>query len=200
MPPAAPAVNIASLRRVAPIGDGALAALERITSSRSFNARDWLLEAGARAERSFLITSGLVREFYIGESGAEHTRVFVKEGQLTGSLYDLLSDQPSITWIQAIEDTRTLTFTYRDFIALRGQHPELHVLGRVVAEALYVRKIRREHEMLALTAAERYARWIAAEPDLDRRVERRHVASYLGITPEHLSRLRRRPSSRSSTR
>jgi CRP-like cAMP-binding protein len=65
------------------------------------------------------------------------------------------------------------------------------VLARRNAEALYVRKAQREHEMLALPAAERYARWRREQPELDARVSRRQLASYLGITPEHLSRLRR---------
>jgi CRP-like cAMP-binding protein len=66
------------------------------------------------------------------------------------------------------------------------------------AEALYVKKTRREYEMLALPAAERYRRFRESEPRLDARVTRRHLASYLGITPEHLSRLAaaRRPRAR----
>src|SRR6185436_12597116 len=77
-----PALALSVLRRIAPIGEAALLALERIASPRDFAAREWLLEGGQPAIWSFLVTEGLVREIYIGESGAEWTRVFVKEGQL----------------------------------------------------------------------------------------------------------------------
>ena len=85
-------------------------------------------------------------------SGQEHTRTFIAEGQVTGSLLDLLSGEPSVTWIQALEPTETLAWRYRDFDALCARVPELHVVARRSAEALYVRKTRREHEMLALPA------------------------------------------------
>jgi CRP-like cAMP-binding protein len=161
------------------------------TVHRRFAARDWLLRGGDDAEWCFAVVSGLVRELYLDEEGQEHTRSFIAEGELTGSLLDLLSGQPSITWIQALEPTETIAWRYRDFVALEARFPELRQIARRHAENLYVRKARREHDMLALPAAQRYAGWCRQHPDLDRRVSRRDLASYLGITPEHLSRLRR---------
>ncbi len=142
-----------------------------------------------------------MRELYVDEAGREVTRVFVDAGQTTGSLLDLLSGEPSVTFIQALEPTETVAVRYRDFDALTARFAELQLAARRIAEALYVRKARREHEMLALSAAERYARFVREQPTLDARISRRHLASYLGVTPEHLSRLagardrsRRRPA------
>jgi CRP-like cAMP-binding protein len=174
-----------------PVSEAAAAALARITKARSFAAGDWLLRAGERAEWCFLLTEGLVRELYIGKDGEEHTRVFIREGQVTGSLLDLLSQEASVTWIQALEPTRTLAWRYAEFDTLTTTFPELNTAARRSAEALYVKKTRREHEMLALSAASRYDRWLDEQSALDARVSRKHLASYLGITPEHLSRLRR---------
>src|SRR5437868_3885215 len=96
--------------------------LRSISSERSFAAGDWLLRAGERAEWCFLITEGLVRELYVSDSGEEHTRSFLGAGEATGSLLDLLSGQPAVTWIQALEPTRTVAFRYREFDALTKQH------------------------------------------------------------------------------
>jgi CRP-like cAMP-binding protein len=197
MPTAPPAPSlarrsfVATLLRIAPLGAEALAAMEALTQPRTFGAGAPLLRAGERATWIFFIHRGLVREFYVGERGEEHTRTFVGEGKMTGSLLDLLSDGPAVTWIQALEETSALAFRYRDFDALCARFPELHQLARRLAENVYVRKAWREHEMLALSAARRYDRWIEEHAALDARLSRRHVASYLGITPEHLSRLRR---------
>ena len=163
------------------------------SSGRSqFYARgEWLLEGGAKAERIHLLMWGLTRELYVTTAGVEHTRAFVAEGALTGSLLDLLSGRPSITWIQALEDTHTVWWRYQDFDALTRQHRDLELLARSQAEALAVRKTRREFEMLALSAAERLECWRAQQPALDGRINRRLLASYLGISPVHLSRITR---------
>lgn len=189
-----------ALRRVFSVSEPALGALVAIATRRSFPRGSWLLRAGERATSAFLVTRGLVRELYVDDAGAEHTRVFVAEGHLTGSLLDLLSGAPSITWIQALEDVEAVALAWSGFEAACERHPELHVVARRNAEALCVRKIRREHELLTLPAAARLARFRAEFPAIDERVSRRHLASYLGVTPETLSRLRaartRRPSGR----
>ncbi len=181
---------VATLRRAAAVGDASVAALTRIVEERSFGAGAFLLEAGQRAEWSYFLFHGLVREFYVSETGEAHTRSFIAENGLTGSLVDLLSGQPAITWIQALEPTRTLAFRHREFEALCARFADLQNLARRHAEALYVRKARREHQMLALPAKARHAAWLAENAQLDPRVRRNLLASYLGITPEHLSRLR----------
>jgi CRP-like cAMP-binding protein len=194
------AAQLALFRRRIPIGDAAFAAFAPLLEPRTFAAADFLLAAGDRAEWCHLVTRGLVRELYIDEAGEEHTRSFLAEGQVTGSLLDLLSGEPSVTFIQALEPTETLAWRYRDFDALCARFAELHVVARRAAEALYVRKTRREHELLTMPAAARYRRWLDEHEALDARVSRRQLASYLGVTPEHLSRLRRTTRSRRAPR
>jgi CRP-like cAMP-binding protein len=186
----ADAAVVEPLRRLLPGAPEALAAMAAIAARRSYAAGEHLLRGGERAELSFLVISGLARELYLTDSGVEHTRGFVAEGQLTGSLRDLLSGGPSVTWIEAIEPTEVIAWRYRDFDRLCDRHPALERAARRTAEALYVRKARREHDMLALSAAERYRQWCAEHAAIDGRITRRHLASYLGVTPEHLSRLR----------
>jgi CRP-like cAMP-binding protein len=187
-----------ALERLGPLGAEALSAWCAICSTRRFAAGTWLLRAGESAECCFLLTRGLVRELYLGEAGAEHTRAFIAEGQFTGSLLDLLSREPAVTWIEALEPTATVAFRYADFQALCERFRDIESIARRHIEHLYVKKTRREYEMLALPAAARHERWLAEFAALDSRILRRHLASYLGITPEHLSRLRRPAHQKSS--
>jgi CRP-like cAMP-binding protein len=169
-----------------------LAALAGICGVRSFAAGAHLLRGGEQAVWSFCLTAGLVREYYVDEDGGEHTRSFVAAGELTGSLRDLLSGEPSVTFIEALEPTEVIAWRYADMLALYDAHPAIERAARRAAEALYVKKARREHEMLALGAEARHRQFLERHPALVARVSQRHLASYLGITPEHLSRLRGR--------
>jgi CRP-like cAMP-binding protein len=182
----------ARIAEFAPLSPEASAALGSLVVRRDFAHDEWILRGGEHARWCFLIRTGLVRELYVGADGAEHTRALLAEGSFTGSLLDLLVDQPAVTFIQALEPTETLAFVYRDFVRLCDDHPSLQRAARHFLEALYVRKAVREHELLALSAQERYQRWIKGDRALDARVRRRDVASYLGMRPEHLSRLRAR--------
>jgi CRP-like cAMP-binding protein len=185
------ALVFAAMRRLAPLSERETRAIAPLLRPYSVPEGGWLLRAGERAEHSYFVLEGLVRELYVSEDGTEHTRVFVPEGQVTGSLLDLLSGEPSVTHIQALEPTSGLYLRYRALEALSATEPGIERLLRRSAEALYLRKARREHAMLALSAAQRYQQWLGEHPELDARVSRRHLASYLGVTPEHLSRLAR---------
>jgi CRP-like cAMP-binding protein len=186
------AVFFQAVEQLAPLPAEAVAAMQRLLSARTYSPESWLLRAGERAELSHFIVSGLVRELYSDADGGEHTRAFRAERQFTGSLRDLLSNELAVTSIQALEPTETVVFRYQDFAALFDRHPAFERCARRFAEALYLAKVKREHEMLALSAEERHARWLAENPGLDARIRRKDLASYLGVTPEHLSRLRSR--------
>ena len=184
------------LRAFAEPTEDAVDALVHHAHVRDYARGEYLLRGGERATHVMAVLQGLVREHYVDAHGGEHTRSFVREGEVSGSLVDLLSGRPAMTYVEALEPTRALVFPYAELDALTAAHPCLAAVVRRSAEALAVRKTRREHELLTKSAEERYAVWRTEHRDLDSRVSRKLVASYLGITPEHLSRLRARVTRR----
>lgn len=181
----------AVLGALAPLPTESVARAVADFSVRVLEPGQHLLRAGDHAHTVALIDSGLLREYYVGSDGAEQVRTFCTEGQFTGSLYDLLTRKPALVNIEALEPTRLLVTSWEGFQARCEREPAWHLVGRRIAEALYLRKATREHQMLALTATERWEAFRRDFGALETRVSQRHLASYLGITPEHLSRIRR---------
>jgi len=167
----------------------AWAEIEALASIRAVDARQHLLRAGEHATRIFFVSRGLLREYYLDSAGRESTRRFCKAGELSGSLGDLLAGGAATVSIESLEPGEIIEVDWASVDELSEQHPSLMKLMRRLAEALYVRKMRREFEMLTLPAAERYRRFALEDPGLDARLPRYMVASYLGITAVHLSRI-----------
>jgi CRP-like cAMP-binding protein len=180
----------AVLRALGPVPEDSLERALDEFSVRTLKPGHHLLRAGQRAHTIAYVVSGLLREYYVSSDGSEHVRAFSTEGQFTGSLYDLLSQKPALVSVEALEPSRLLVTEWEWFQARCDREPVWNLVARHVAEGLYVRKAIREHEMLALTASERWETFRRDLGTLENRISQRHLASYLGITPEHLSRIR----------
>lgn len=163
---------------------------------RSLRRGEYLLTAGEPAVFAGVLISGLLREHFVTKKGVERTKSFITQLQFTGSLADLLSGKPSRAFIVAEEPSRLVLAPYAALRALEATRPDWAAMARRSAEHLVQYKAEREYQFLCLDASERYAAFLERHPDLEVRVAARHIASYLGITPVHLSRLRARRAHR----
>ncbi len=190
--PADRALGAAAFERLGPLDATDVEAALACFRVRALARREPFLRAGERATDVVVVVEGLLREHFLLPDGTERTKAFIAPGELSGSLADLLSGEPSRAYIVAEEPSRVLVAPYAALRALAERSPRWQAAGRRALEALLLRKAEREYELLALDAAARYARFVERYPGLEARVAARNVASYLGITPVHLSRLRRR--------
>lgn len=181
-----------TLRAVAPLTDAEAAEGLALVRPRTLERGEHFLSAGARATELAVVARGLLREYFVLPRGVERAKAFAMEGELTGSLADLLSGEPSRAFITAEEPCVLLVSPFEAQRALAARWPAWAELSRRATERLLLRKAEREYELLGLDAEARYEALRARWPDLESRVAAQHVASYLGITPVHLSRLRRR--------
>jgi CRP-like cAMP-binding protein len=187
-----------ALNRVTLLGDEVAARLRLLATGRRVKKGEHLLLAGDDARNVVFVRHGLLREYYVDRHGREAIRRFCGQGDFSGSLADLISRRPASVSIESLEAGDVVEVEWRCVDALSELHPSLMKLLRLFAERLYVRKVQREHEMLTMPAAQRYRSFVEQEPELESRLPRHMVASYLGITPVHLSRIcsaerRRRP-------
>lgn len=182
----------AAVRAIAPVDREALDAALRLIKPRDLPRGAYFLRAGQAATEVGVVVKGLLREHFVMDDGTERTKAFVVEGEVTGSLADLLVTGPSRAYIVAEEASHLLVASYQSMQALAGRYPSWRRFGTRVLERLVVSKATREYELLGLQADERYRVFSERYPGLEARVAGKHVASYLGITAVHLSRLRRR--------
>lgn len=186
------AIYTTALRRIAPLDDRDIREGFDLTHVRELSRGDYLLRAGENASEVAVVVRGLLREHFIVDGGVERTKAFIAEGSITGSLADLLSARPSRAFIVTQEAARILVTDYAAYEALCARSPAWDRFRLRAVERLLLQKAEREFELLALDAWERYAALRAAWPGIETRVAECDIASYLGITAVHLSRLRRR--------
>jgi CRP-like cAMP-binding protein len=181
----------AAVTRVAPLSARSFAAVVPKLAVRELTKGGHLLRAGELAREVALVVSGLLREHFVLADGTDRTKAFVSRGAFSGSLADLLSGQPSRAWIVAERPTRVLTVAYDALASVARTDPGWARFAANITQALLLIKAEREYELLGLDAAARYVAFQRRYPGLEAEVAARHVASYVGITPVHLSRLRR---------
>lgn len=179
-----------ALRQVGPLSDRDLAGLLDHTTRMVLNKGQVLLHAGQHARLTGFVLQGGLREYYVLEDGTERTKGFNMPGEFAGSLSDLLSGQPSRVWITAEVPTVLAVTPWPAYEALTHQSPAWMQFARRIAEALYLLKTEREFELLTMDATQRLARALARWPALESTYSQKDIASYIGVTPVHLSRLR----------
>jgi CRP-like cAMP-binding protein len=158
---------------------------------------DFLVELGETTHPLFFVHSGIIRYMLVlPESGDDVTKDFTFGPTFAVSFGSAVSGQPARVAIAAVTDCVVSIWPFRRLTALYDADAEWQKLGRKLAEWLYVRKEDREIAFLTRTPEERYAEFMLTFPAKMAQVPQRHLASYLGITPESLSRLKARLAKR----
>ncbi len=178
------------LRSLAPFSEEELdGALERFFQE-SLNRNDFFCRAGRIADRIAYVNSGVLRSFYL-VNGKETTTFFQLPGSMAVALPSFLKMIPSQENIQALEDAELIVINRTELYELYENNWKWQQVGRVLMEQYYLQL---EEHMISLqseTAVERYERLAGHSPEVIQSVQLQYIASYLGISPETLSRIRK---------
>lgn len=159
-------------------------------SEITLKKNDVLIRIGDKSSYIFFVVSGILRDYYIDDDGNDVTRFFSCEGGLCGG-ESLISNEPSAICTEALENCILLRCSVSDFNEIIASSSEATKAYIWFLESSLAYKIRRENSFLIKSAAERYIDFKRENPDLEKRVNQKYIASYLGITPVSLSRIRR---------
>lgn len=161
---------------------------------RLFRKRQYVLQEGQVCNQGYFVIRGCLKMYKIDDKGGVHILQFATENYWISDLGSFHSIRPSTLFIDAIEDTVVLEISRDDLASLYRQAPKFDRIFRVLIEKSFVRLQERLLQNISSTAEERYQYFLEVYPHLASRISQVQIASFLGITPEFLSRLRNRRS------
>lgn len=154
-----------------------------------FPRRTLLVREGAYTRHAYFIERGMTRSYWV-VGGEEITTSFSIEGSMVFSMDELYYNRPSEEFVETLEDVEAYSIRLTDLVHLFHTNLELANWGRIIHQEEYRRLHRSHKERLTLPARERYEAFRHQFPEVCRRANLGYIASYLGITPSTLSRLR----------
>lgn len=154
----------------------------------------FLLQPGEMTNTAFYVEKGCLRSYVIDNNGKEHIYQFAPEDWLISDEEALLDKKPAILFIDTIEDSVIKIVSLKEMRSNLDLDTAIHSFNRMEKKVNAFR--RRIIQLLSATAEERYSTFIKTYPNLTNRVPQKMIASYLGITPESLSRIRKNRVSR----
>ena len=155
-----------------------------------------LVRQGEVSKTLYFIESGLGRSYYLNQAGKEITQWFFGSGKFMGSADSFFQQCPSLYFIEVLEDTVIYSITKEKLDELFDTYPKMEKLGRLVTTEMLTKVVNKLNAIQFQTAKERYEYMLAEFPDIAYQVSLGHIASYLGMTQETLSRIRKSNSSK----
>ena len=180
-----------------PLNDEERQFLDECIPIRNFPKGTVLLEEGEVARDSYFVIGGFVRSYHYVD-GDDRTTAFFVEGDAVASLTSYVGQKPADHYFACVEDSTLAVLNYHREIELYKRFPKFEALCRLQMEEEFGKQQQRLAKFLTQSPEERYVDLLKTHPDLAQRVPQYHLASYLGVKPESLSRIRKRISDKGS--
>jgi CRP-like cAMP-binding protein len=153
--------------------------------------RQFILQQGDVCRHYNFVISGLFKMYAVDKKGAEHNIQFASENEWITDIGSFHSDKPSQLYIEAVEPSIILQIEKSNLLYLYTHYPKFDRNFRVIIENKYIELENRVLQNISSTAEEKYQNFIGQYPKLSNRLPNTQIASYLGITPEFLSKIRK---------
>lgn len=168
--------------------------LSQLARFRKIKAGDFFVELHSNKRSVAYIQQGIMRAYYIRKDGEERTILFRWEKHVIGSFEAIFENKPSNQIIQALEDCRIWEIDYDILQSFLDRHPKFEKARKEMLQNLLIEAIKRVEAFVVDTPEDRYKKLLNEKPEIYTRVQNKYIASYLGITPVSLSRIRKRIS------
>ncbi|MCE7067128.1 Crp/Fnr family transcriptional regulator [Dyadobacter sp. CY326] len=180
-----------TIQQYVPVSSNDEGIIRALFREQKLKKGEHLLAAGQICKNIFFIEKGLVR-YYATFEGEERTSYFNKEGEFVCDYSSFLPQQPSQTNIQALEDSTIYTISKTNMELFYEQVKHGERFGRLAIGEVFVSAINQIRSFYIDSPEVRYQTFLDKFPDIGQRIQQYHIASYVGIKPQSLSRIRKR--------
>ena len=164
--------------------------LYSISKEKTVTKGEVLIREGQTVKKTFFVTDGCLRSFCTDKSGKEHTLQFAIKEWWISDFTAIYNNEPATLTVESIKDSKVIEFNASKLNNIFSQFPEFEVFQRKNLENHVVSLHKRILNQLQLTARERYDLFVEQYNDIEQYTPNYHIASYLGITQQSLSRIR----------
>lgn len=178
------------LQSKAPITEEEFARFKDFFSYQKVKVNEFLLREGEICLFNHFVLKGSFRFYHVNPEGQELTRYFAFENKFGTNLTSLIEGTPSLEYIQAVEPSEVLKIRSGDFFRLVDSVPQINLVYRNILQNAYITSQKRIYDLQGMSALDRLKWLLNHQPGILSRIPSRLVASYLGITPFTLSRLK----------
>ncbi len=176
-------------KNYSPLSDNCKEELRYCTKLLSYERITTIVKEEERSDKTFFIVNGSARAYYL-KDGKDITDWFAFENDFISSINSFFLDIPSPLYIDVLEPSILLEFSKKDFSSLSDKYHDFDRLGRIIVTKTMLQLRQRIVAIQFETAQQKYENLITIRPDIVQKVPLGHIASYLGITLETLSRIR----------
>jgi len=166
---------------------------------RQLKKKEILMKAGELCTFQVYITKGCLRTFFTDVKDHDHAMQFGFEDWWAGDLLAFITERPAYYTVEALEESEVLIIEKADMMAFFNRNLKFERYFRILIQSAYVASQQRIIATMSQSAEERYLDLVKKYPHLEMRIAQHHIASYLGITPEALSRIKRNIIEKSRT-
>ena len=183
---------LAAIEKHITLDDTERAVLFSLLESKSLNTGDLIAKAGDTCQYFIFVSMGCLMSYYTDDDGVERVLQFAQASWWTGDLNTFTKREPSIYSTRALVDSEVLLLTPLALNDLLERVPKFEKYFRIIFQNSLIAHGRRIMESISFTAEQRYESFRQRYPTLEQFVPQKYIASYLGVTPEFLSKVRRR--------
>lgn len=158
---------------------------------RNIKRRQTILQEGVVCKYYFFVVEGCFKMYAVDEKGNEHNLQFAAEKDWITDIGSFHAQKPSKLFIEAIEPSVILQIEQQDLYFLYTNIPKLNIIFKVIIENKFIELQNRVLQNISSTGQQRYRNFLEQYPNLASRLPNTQIASYLGITPEFLSKIRK---------
>lgn len=175
-----------------PLNEEEITFLQTVLKEKIVRKRQFILQEGDICKYNSFVVKGCFRLYMVDKSGKEHNLQFAIENWWILEMDSFYSEEPSLLNIEALEDSIIYQIKKKDQLKLYLDFPKFNRIFRVLCENALITSQRRVLQNISSSAEEKYLDFINRYPQLSNRISNVQIASYLGITPEFLSVIRKR--------